>query len=82
MDGVTIILSVDPLTEVAAIAGRLRQHHRDEAALRAELLEAMLEARRQGRSLAELAHAAGLTRARVSQLTAPASSEPDAPTSQ
>jgi DNA-directed RNA polymerase specialized sigma24 family protein len=59
---------VTPLERVAAVAEQLRQADQETNRLRDELRAAILEAHREGKSLREIAGAAGISHTRVYQL--------------
>jgi DNA-directed RNA polymerase specialized sigma24 family protein len=59
---------VTPLERVAAFAEELRQADREAGRLRGELRQAILETHREGRSLREIARAAGISSTRVHQI--------------
>lgn len=57
-----------PLERVAALADQLRQADQEADRLRDELRQAILEAHREGKSLREIARAAGISSTRVHQI--------------
>jgi hypothetical protein len=59
---------VTPLERVAAVAEQLRRADQEADRLRAELRAAFLEAHREGKSLREIARAAGISSTRVHQI--------------